>query len=240
MNKEKVKESLEYIFNEHRVIDNRTKSRILSKITTPPKKKKIIFMPIAVLICLLIGTGVWIATFISKNTQTAVTSEIQYEGTENPIQENVNETDKIAELEFEISQFEEEREYYHNIIDQIMPKLNEEEKLALAKSHFSYDITVNQHKLSTNGQMEVNPGDVDVFLTFGMTPHYNVLPEELYQMGMISGDYFSHITHVEPNNWEEIYADSKNITARGYKFKNMKSGTTIKITISDELKERLS
>lgn len=240
MNKERVKESLQYIYNENHIVDNRTKSRILFKMTTPTKKKKIVLMPIMVMICLILGSSVWIATVLSNNKQNAVTIEPQQQQIENPMQENVDETNKIAELEFEISQFEQEREHYHNIIDQILPKLTDEEMLELAKSLFSYEITVNQQPLPTNGRIEVSPGDVDVFLTFWMTPNYNVLSEEWYQKGMISGDYFSHIINVDPSNGEEIYADGSNVTARGYKFKNMKSGSIITITISEELKERLS
>lgn len=241
MNKEKVKESLQYIFKENSVVDSSTKSRILSKMITSSKKKRIVFMPIAVMICLLLGTAVWSATmFSNNNTQNAVTTEVQQENNENQLQENINETNKIAELEFEISRFEEEREYYHSVIGRMMSKLNNEEMLELAKSHFSYDIKVNQQQLPNNGRIEVDPGEVDVLLTFSMSPHYNVLSEEWYEKGMISGDYFSHITHVTPNNWEEIYADGSNVTARGYKFKNLKSGSIISMSISEELKERLS
>lgn len=242
MNKEKVKESLQYIFKENSVVDNETKSRIFSKMTTSPKKKRIVLMPAVVMIFLLLGTAVWSATMFSNNnnTQNAVTTEVQQENAEYQMQESTDETSKIAELEFEVSRFEEEREYYHSVISRMMSKLNNEEMLELAKSHFSYDIKVNQQQLPNDGRIEVDPGEVDVLLTFSMTPHYNVLSEEWYEKGMISGDYFSHITHVEPNNWEEIYADGSNVTARGYKFKNLKSGSIISMSISEELKERLS
>ncbi|MFP3803029.1 hypothetical protein, partial [Paraburkholderia sp. SIMBA_027] len=82
-------------------------------------------------------------------------------------------------------------------IAQILPSLTDEEMLNLAKSHFKYELAVNQKPIASNGKMEVEPGEVDVMLTFWMAPHYNILSEEWYQKGMISGDYFSHIEKVE-------------------------------------------
>ncbi|RKQ13765.1 hypothetical protein [Ureibacillus endophyticus] len=242
MSENQIKKSIQYIFTENQVYDQGTKKRILNKITNPPqKKRRTSLMPIVVTICLLLGTGVWISTILSNSSQNQNLANTEEElPTSDNLEGISSENDKIAELEFQVSTFEDEREYYHEVIAQILPSLSDEEMLNLAKSHFRYELSVNQTPLTSNGKMEVEPGEVDVMLTFWMTPHYNVLSDEWYQKGMISGDYFSHIEKVEPDNGEVIYADGANVTAQGYKFTNMQSGSKISLKISEELRERLS
>ena len=244
MSENQIKKSIQYIFTENHVYDQGTKKRILTNITNPPqKKRRITLTPIVVTICLFLGSGIWISTILSNSSQDQhlANPNTEQQPTSNDNLEGINTNDeKIAELEFQVSAFEDEREYYHEVIAQILPSLTDEEMLNLAKSHFKYELAVNQKPIASNGKMEVEPGEVDVMLTFWMAPHYNILSEEWYQKGMISGDYFSHIEKVEPANGEVIYADGANVTAQGYKFTNMQSGTKISLTISEELRERLS
>ncbi|SOC21121.1 hypothetical protein SAMN05880501_112119 [Ureibacillus xyleni] len=239
MSENQIKKSIQYIFTENQVYDQGTKRRLINNMVKPPQKKRnVVFMPIAVTICLLLGSGIWISSILPKTSQQANTELEAPNLEEHPAISNDNE--KIAELEYQVSTFEDEREYYHEVIQQIMPSLTDDEMLQLAKSHFKYELSVNHKPLPTSGVMEVEPGEVNVMLTFYMAPHYNVLTEEWYQKGMISGDYFSHIEKIQPENAEVIYADGANVTAQGYKFANLVGGSKISLTISDELRERMS
>ncbi|RUL56983.1 hypothetical protein [Lysinibacillus antri] len=240
MSKDPIKDSLQFIFTENNVYDHRTNQRILYTMAKPHKRKKFLFMPLATSFCLLLGLGIWIATMLPSTNQNANTDTEQSSIQQQDDLEMGTDAQKIADLEFQIGAFEDERAYYHEVIDQLLPNLSDEEMLEFAKSHFSYEFTVNHEPLPATGQMEVAAGEVTVMLNFKMVPHYNVLSEEWYQKGMISGDYFAHIEKVEPANGEMTYADGANVTAQGYRFANAESGSKITLTISEELKERLA
>lgn len=241
MDKHQVKESIQFIFEENKVIDEYSTKRVLARMSqpSPKRKKRMSFTPAIVTILLLFGTGILAATMLPNEKQNAVT--VDNNEVENTGVEEMGSSKSVGELELELSFAQDKLEHYQSVIDQMLPSLTDEEKLQLAKSQFTYELMINNIPIPSNGRLEVEKGEVNLLLTYRIPPVY-VLPDEWIQKGhndFISGDFFKHIQNIEPGGGEEVYADGVNITGRGYKYTNVKSGEKITFTVTDELKESL-
>lgn len=113
----------------------------------------------------------------------------------------------------------------------------------LAGRVVKYDLALNDIRFS-NGTMRIPRGGIEVVLR----EYYDMmldelenypLPTEIINMGFIKGDGSPHIKIETDLDYDEHSTAGTTVSAIIYEFKNVKSGSTIKLIISDQLKKRL-
>lgn len=142
------------------------------------------------------------------------------------------------EHELSIQYLKEEKDAYLKLIGEITKYLDEAQLLELAKSEWRYNIEVNGKPIPPNGEIEIDRNDFEVVFSEEQST-FPSLPSEIHRQGAISGEYGEHllIKDVEPKDIRRI--DGTVITAFVYVFENLTSNTSLKLEISDELKERI-
>lgn len=153
------------------------------------------------------------------------------------------------EYEFEIESLKEEYKMvtddykeaiarYENFVEKAIDYLSEDDLLLLAKGEWDYEIVINEEPIPSSGEIDISESDFEIAFSERRTD-FQILPDEIYNEGAISGDYFDHLTieGVEPNDIQRT--DGTIVTGFIYEFESLPSNTSFQLVLSDELKERL-
>lgn len=149
------------------------------------------------------------------------------------------ETNDLKEkYELRIKNLKREKDTYKTFIDETIKYLNDDELLELAKSEWSYNVEVNEEPVPPSGVININKNDFEIVYSEQQSS-FPSLPQEIYKQGRISGEYIDHLLIKEVEPVDVARLDGTVVTGFKYVFKNIPSNTSIKIEISDELKERM-
>ena len=116
--------------------------------------------------------------------------------------------------------------------------LSDKELRELAKNQWKYTLEVNNQIVPKDGKMQIQENTIEISLS-ELQSAYNALPGEFFSKGAISGRYEKHIQDFKPTPTETYWTDGTVVTAIHYQYFEVKSGTTISFSITDELAERL-
>lgn len=153
---------------------------------------------------------------------------------------------KIEELQSQVKSYEldlkilkEEKDGYKKFINSSIKYLNDSELLELAKKEWRYSIRVDEKPVESNDVLRIDKRDFKITYSEAQSA-FPALAPQIHNKGSISGNFFNHIKilDIKPNN---IYpTDGTVVQGIVYEFKDVHKGKTIKLQISNELKERLS
>lgn len=131
----------------------------------------------------------------------------------------------------------EQADYYNQLIDELLNDYSDAQLKDLAIRLWDYELEVNGSPIAKDGVVEVNKNTFEISV-IERQPAYVVLPNDIFTQGKISGNYYEHLTfNTEPS--ESYATDGTVVTATHHKFADMEKGTTISISITEELKKRL-
>jgi len=215
---------------------------------------------------LLIVTVLSIYLCASSNNTTTIKNILEIEALKNTLTQKEEQIktyqDKIKELEGQLKSINNEtgNQSFKNIeFEKTLKKLNDEYYTKKLKELFSkeelkqlsyravqYSLTVNGTKFSDK-IVKVPQGEIIIAvserLPLAVDGEGYLLPEEIVNMGLLSGNndesYSSHIQIKTDLNYITSPAAGIAVSGMGYIFENSKSGSVIKVLITDELKTRL-
>lgn len=142
------------------------------------------------------------------------------------------------ELNIEAKTSADETEYYLGLATGLIDQMSEEEKEEFAQDLWEYELTVGGQPVDADGKVETAAGGVEIALAQRQPP-YLVLPYDQFEAAKISGDYLDHIVSMKPEPSELSGLDGTIVTAGLYIYHDLKSGESVSIEITEELKERL-
>lgn len=131
----------------------------------------------------------------------------------------------------------EEADYYQQVIHDLIKEYSDTELKDLALQLWNYRLEINGGAVPSNGIVELQSDTIEVSLKESQ-PAYPVLPNDNFIQGQISGNYIDHLK-MNSNPTETSVTDGTVVTAIHYKFEDVKAGTTISFTVTEELKKRL-
>lgn len=131
-----------------------------------------------------------------------------------------------------------ETQYYLGLANGLIEEMGEDEKEAFAKDLWEYELKVGDQSIGADGKVETGAGGVEIALVQRQPP-YVVIPYEEFEAAKISENYVDHIVSLTPEPTERSGLDGTIVTATLYIYDNLKSGESISIEITEELKERL-
>lgn len=144
---------------------------------------------------------------------------------------------EIDSLQIDLNYKKEEAEYYKHWIDEFLKDYSEAQLKELAKKEWKYELSINDKPVPKNGIVETKKSTIEISLSEKQAD-FPILPDEIFIKGEISGDYMDHLKLNEKPT-ETYGTDGTIVTAIHHKYKNLKKGSKITFTITDELKERL-
>ncbi|WP_130808124.1 hypothetical protein [Senegalia massiliensis] len=136
---------------------------------------------------------------------------------------------KVEELEERIYELENKNEEY------------EKNQKELAKGLFRYELSIGDEEI-LNSEITTDKKEFSIILSerYPNITTQNEKLNEIIKSGKISGNHYNeHIKSLTPKPNEETMTDGTIVTAFHYIYKDLKVGDTIKIEITDQLKERL-
>jgi hypothetical protein len=133
----------------------------------------------------------------------------------------------------------EEMDYYKYISEKLISKVKNEDLIALAKEEWQYGIEIDGKAMENRSVIEINKSSFTVTL-FEHRPPYNIIPEEIFMQGRISGEsYRDHIKFLGLKPSSIGGKDGTVNTSADYSFENLPKGTSIKLQVTEELKNRI-
>lgn len=139
-----------------------------------------------------------------------------------------------------------EDEYHREVIERhskaifyAIENLNEKKREELVKKLWGYELSIDDEKIDDT---KVTTGKKEFWVRLSenspvIDGNQNI--NEIINTGKISGNYNEYIKSMDPKPDEETMTDGTVVIAFHYIYQDLKSGDSIKIEISDELKERL-
>lgn len=143
----------------------------------------------------------------------------------------------LDNLQTEFNYKKEEAEYYQQLIDDLIKDYSDAELKELATKLWDYELEINGVPVPLNGLVDSQEQTIEISL-IERQADYPVLPAEIYMQGQLSGDYVEHLK-VNSNPSETNVTDGTVVTAVHHKFENVEKGSTISLTLTEELKNRL-
>lgn len=132
----------------------------------------------------------------------------------------------------------EQIDYFKQFSQDALLYLSDKELQELAKKQWDYRLEVNDQQMPKDGKMEIQENTIEISLSQKQST-FNALPDEIFSKGAISGRYEKHIQDFKPAPTETNWTDGTVVTAIHFQYLEVKSGTIISFSITDELKERL-
>lgn len=142
------------------------------------------------------------------------------------------------ELNLEAKTSADETEYYLGLAKGLIDQMSKEEKEEFAQDLWEYELAVDGQPVDADGKVETAGGAVEITLAQRQPP-YLALPYDQFEAAKISGDYLDHIVSMNPEPSELSGLDGTIVTAGLYIYHDLKSGESISLEITEELKERL-
>lgn len=139
------------------------------------------------------------------------------------------------ELENDVSQ--NEFDYYKKLSLRSINILSEVQLIELAKLEWDYKLMINGEEFKGQN-INIEGNSFDMVLS-EMRDERSILPEKLRQEGQIKNYFFKHLTLEARRDPEITNTDSEFTTSINYKFSELVSGDKIKISLSEELSNRL-
>ncbi|MBH0229773.1 hypothetical protein [Halobacillus yeomjeoni] len=145
---------------------------------------------------------------------------------------------QVKALEMELDFTKEEVGIYSGIARKMVNDANVKELSQLAEMLWEYKLLVNDQPIPKNGKVKVDEENVSLSIV-QQQPSVSILPNGMLSEGKISGEYFDHIVdmNAEPDN--TYGSDGTLVTGMHYDFTHVEKEFPLKITITEELKERL-
>ncbi|WP_033542746.1 hypothetical protein [Planococcus sp. CAU13] len=143
----------------------------------------------------------------------------------------------VDNLQLDFNYKQEEAVYYKKWIDELIKDYNDTQLKDLATKLWEYDLAINGLTIPANGIMELQEDTIEISLGQRQSA-YPILPNEIFMLGQISGNYSDHLT-VNSTPSETYGSDGTVVTAVQHKFTDVENGSTISLTVSEELKQRL-
>lgn len=143
---------------------------------------------------------------------------------------------KEISLELENSPSENDLDYYKKLSLRAFNLLNEEQLIELAELEWHYKLMINGEEFKGQN-IKIDGNSIQIVITENREEN-SILPDDLRMKGQLGG-YFKQInieSRIEP---EITNKDEKYTTSVIYKFPKLSSGDKIKISMSEELSERL-
>ncbi|MDD3569914.1 MAG: hypothetical protein PHY44_02290 [Lachnospiraceae bacterium] len=147
--------------------------------------------------------------------------------------------EQITSDENEISQLKEENENYKKYVGSSIKFLDENEIKELAKSCWSYEISIDDTTINSNDVYKTDKSNFEITFSEKMNPIPS-MEQELFDSGAISGNFYDHLTFKVIQPTKTYIADGTVVQGMHYEFENVPKGSVIKIQVTDELKERLN
>ncbi|GGE69655.1 hypothetical protein [Priestia taiwanensis] len=127
---------------------------------------------------------------------------------------------------------------YTKAIEKIATKLSPTDQKELKALLWSYTFSVNGQLIPKEGTIEINDNKVEVVLS-QRDLTVGILPYDSTYSGAVSGEYFEHITAINPKPSNTDMSAGTVVVGSHYIFDNVENGQTITLTITDELKQRV-
>ncbi|WP_391115845.1 hypothetical protein [Psychrobacillus sp. L3] len=182
------------------------------------------------------------STSVNENNETLNEDQLLIEAQEAQIKKLEKENDelltKLNSTQLNLKYAGEQITYFQQFSQDALDYLSDKELLVLAKKQWEYTLEVNGQMMPKDGEIEIQENNIEISLS-ERQPANNALPVEIYSKGVISGSYEKHIQDFKPAPTETYWRDGTVVTAIQYHYLEVKSGTTISFSITDELKERL-
>lgn len=139
-----------------------------------------------------------------------------------------DENARLEELEKRIDELETEKEEY------------EKNQKELAKGLFRYELSIDDEEI-LNSEISTDKKEFSIILS---ERYPNIISQDeklnnIINTGKISENYQDHIKSLSPKPDDQTMTDGTVVTGFHYIYKDLNPGDTIKIEITDELKERL-
>lgn len=144
---------------------------------------------------------------------------------------------QIAELQTDLNYKKEAADYYKQLIDDLIKGYSNAQLKDLAITLWDYELAVNGVNVPSNGIVEIHESAIEISL-MERQPAYLVLPNEIFMQGQINGNYTEHIT-MNSKPAETYVTDGTVVTGIHHKFVGVEEGSTISLTITEDLKKRL-
>lgn len=128
-------------------------------------------------------------------------------------------------------------DFYKSISERAVNLLNDEQIIELAKEEWKYSLLVNGKEFNGDG-VKIEGNTLDMVVSENRSSN-SLLPEELVMKGQIPNYFYKQIKVESEIPPEVTNKDGEYSTEVHYKFSYLSKGDKIKITLSDELKERL-
>lgn len=147
--------------------------------------------------------------------------------------------EKLDFQEKQIRELTDEVEYYRTFIKDFTATFTTEKMNEFIQKEWSYKLLLNNINFPKNGVLELSDNTFDLVVTEDRVP-YSVIPDEMSLQGRIEGgiqEKVSFASEIENQVKEDITEKNSVIT---YSFKDVPSGTTIKLSIPETLQKELN
>lgn len=143
----------------------------------------------------------------------------------------------LNSMNVDLNNTKEEANYYNLLIKDLLQDYNNDQLKDLAKKLWTYELEVNGSPIPSDGIVEIQQNIIEISV-IQKQPAYNVLPDDIFMQGKISGNYYEHLKfNINPS---ETYAtDGTIVTGVHHKFNDVEKGDTISFSLTEELKNRV-
>ncbi len=99
----------------------------------------------------------------------------------------------LENIELDLKYTKEEADYYKQLLNDIIIDFRDEQENELSRDLWEYELNVNGIVVSDNGVVNTKNNIIEISIV-QMQPPYQILPNNVFLNGKISGDYYDHIS----------------------------------------------
>lgn len=144
---------------------------------------------------------------------------------------------ELEQIQTDLNYKKEEADFYKQLMNDLMEGYSDAQLQEVAIKLWDYQLQVNDVTVLPNGIVEIQENSIEISLTEGQ-PVYQVLPNEIFMQGKLSGDYMEHLK-LNGKPTETTVTDGTVVTGIHHKYVDVAEGATFTLTITEELKQRL-